>query len=704
MALTLLSFQPKMKKEPTVFDYACSLLKRNERIDLDSYFERDQGTAFKHIKPTIEDTSKRAQKGQHPFRLIFGLILAIIAQLQMEPPWNKVVPAAVLYLISALLIIAEIYRHESTLQFKNYNKVIRENNLKIKKPHLIVSIFLLTAAFFLFSGNEFTLLNVSLWISGCALFVYSVWQPEEIKRHQLSPGLTFVGVAFFVSAVSLFFRFYRLETVPSEMFSDHAEKLYDVMDVLAGRTPIFFIRNTGREPLQFYLTAAIIKIFNTGISFISLKLGTAAAGFITLIFIYLLGKELVNKWVGLGAAFFAGIAYWPNVISRVGLRFPFYPLFVALVLFYLFKGLKEERLNLLILSGIFMGIGLHGYSPIRVLPVLVTVVIILFALFHQNRETRSFAFDGFILVGISSFIIFLPLFRYLLENPQSFNYRMATRLTSLENPITEPILKIFLNNLWKSLTMFFYNNGTIWVNSIPNRPALDIFSAVLFFVGLLYIGLNIFKEKNCWRELSVLISIPLLMLPSILSFAFPAENPSLNRSGGAVVPVFLVCSYGFFSILKTITKNYLGWMGRIAIFLLLISIVIGAMIINFDLVFNQYADQYTRNAWNSSEIGAQIANFIKEGNAPQNAFVVPYPHWVDTRLVGIHAGFPGIDFALWADELEKTLAIPGDKIFIVKPEDLDTIDKIKFLYPDAQDEIFYSRTPGKDFIIINVKE
>jgi len=128
------------------------------------------------------------------------------------------------------------------------------------------------------------------------------------------------------------------------------------------------------------------------------------------------------------------------------------------------------------------------------------------------------------------------------------------------------------------------------------------------------------------------------------------------------------------------------------------------MIINFDLVFNQYADQYTRNAWNSSEIGAQIANFIKEGNAPQNAFVVPYPHWVDTRLVGIHAGFPGIDFALWADELEKTLAIPGDKIFIVKPEDLDAIDKIKFLYPDAQDEIFYSRTPGKDFIIINVKE
>ena len=105
------------------------------------------------------------------------------------------------------------------------------------------------------------------------------------------------------------------------MFSDHAEKLFDVMDVLSGRSQIFFVRNTGREPFQFYLTAVIIRLFNTGVRFLSLKLGTAGAGFLTLIFIFLIGRELDGKWLGLSAAFFAGIAYWPNVISRVGLRF-----------------------------------------------------------------------------------------------------------------------------------------------------------------------------------------------------------------------------------------------------------------------------------------------------------------------------------------------------------------------------------------------
>ena len=70
------------------------------------------------------------------------------------------------------------------------------------------------------------------------------------------------------------------------------------MDVLNGKTSIYFIRNTGREAIQFYMTAAIIKLFHTGISFLSLKLGTTFCGMITLPFIYLLGKQLTNNGLG----------------------------------------------------------------------------------------------------------------------------------------------------------------------------------------------------------------------------------------------------------------------------------------------------------------------------------------------------------------------------------------------------------------------
>ena len=139
-------------------------------------------------------------------------------------------------------------------------------------------------------------------------------------------------------ALVVFFRTYQLVQTPPEMVSDQAEKLLDVWDVFHGQTSIFFPRNTGREAFQMYLTAAVIKLFGTGFSFLSLKIGTVLCGLLTLPFIYGLGKELGGRRAGLFALALAGVAYWPNVISRVGLRFTLYAFFTAPVLYYLLRG------------------------------------------------------------------------------------------------------------------------------------------------------------------------------------------------------------------------------------------------------------------------------------------------------------------------------------------------------------------------------
>ena len=139
-----------------------------------------------------------------------------------------------------------------------------------------------------------------------------------------------------------FFRFYQTASVPPEPFSDHAEKILDVYDVSQGQTTSSFPRNTGREALPDVLDLLIAKLFGTGLSFLSLKLGTAILGFLTLPFIYLLGKEIGGRRVGLFAFLLAGIGYWPNVISRVGLRFPLYPLFAAPTLLYLHPRLADS--------------------------------------------------------------------------------------------------------------------------------------------------------------------------------------------------------------------------------------------------------------------------------------------------------------------------------------------------------------------------
>ncbi len=686
-------------KEPTVLEYLLSLFNKNKREILKSHLNPIKPEKKKNISGL--SVPSKFQGSEKKF-LLWGVLFAFIGQFLLEPPIKIVALPVILYLMA---IIFFWIGHNSGSPITHGNLSEKEDFQpypKINPWFLLLSLIFLGITFSLFSNNQFTYLNIVFWMLGIGTFVFCFWQFDENPNLSDKPSNYFYFIFAIVLLLAAFFRFYLLNSVPGEMFSDHAEKLLDVMEILEGKYPIFFVRNTGREALQFYLTAAIIKIFNTGISFISLKLGTALLGFLALPFIFLLGKQLFNRWVGLLAMLFAGIAYWPNVISRVGLRFPLYPLFTAIPLFFLFVGLKEKRFNMLLIAGLTLGLGLHGYSPIRIVPILVAIIFILFLLSKNSRSERIFAVNGFFLVALSAFIVFLPLFRYLLENPENVSYRALSRITSMENPINGSILMIFLSNLWKSLIMVFYKNGVVWVNSIPDRPALDMVSAVFFLYGLVILVKQIGRTKS-WEESSLLISIPILMLPSVLSLAFPQENPALNRNGGAIVPIFIITGIGFYHFTKMILESNKKLSSKIisgSISFLLILISISQ---NYDLVFSKYANQFMEHALNTSEIGSVIHQFVDRGNSPDNAFVIPYPHWVDTRLVGINAGFPKKDYALWTEDIKTTLNIKGNKLFILIPQDRKALDTLKLLYPTAEEEFYYSRISGKNFIIISVK-
>ena len=305
----------------------------------------------------------------------------------------------------------------------------------MRLPYFGVSMLLLVAAFLLFKDNTFTLLNVSVWLAAVVFFVLSVWEKEAHPKEK-PQKIAFILLFTLVLAISAFYRFYRLGQVPGEMFSDHAEKLLDVMDVLNGKTSILLRPQYRPGGLPVLSGPQLSSTFSIPASVSSvLKLGTVAGGLITLPFIYLLAKEMTNKWVGLLAMLLAGAAYWPNVISRVALRYTLYPLFTAPVMFFLFRGLKRRSRNDLIVSGLLLGLGLHGYSPVRILPVYVVLVFVMYWLHTSPRKNRWNDVWVLGLLAFSAFTIFLPLFRYFLENPELVSYRALSRMTSLENPV-----------------------------------------------------------------------------------------------------------------------------------------------------------------------------------------------------------------------------------------------------------------------------
>lgn len=660
-------------------------------------------------------SSKRAEMStpaadKFPVHPLAALLLALAAQTCLEPPAR--VPAALaLYLLAAGFAVWSFRRGEWTLPdppSRNPKVLLSDSTSpevelqdSVKRPDkkipsssffffLLSSFIFLSIAFYLFGDNRFTPLNLSLWLSGIFLFLRAFWVKKNpytdftdkkdfsdfiktrksVFLHQIR-AIRVPLLIFLTLLIAAFFRFYRLDSLPAEPFSDHAEKLFDVYDIAQGEARVFFPRNTGREAIQFYWTLLAAALFRTGLSFQSLKIGTALLGFFTLPFIYLLGREIANRRAGLLAMLFAGVAYWPNVISRIGLRFPLYPLFVAPTFYFLLRGLRTNSRNDFLLSGLFLGLGLHGYTPFRIAPLLVLVTFLLH-LFSR----RPIRLSHYALLLFAALIVFLPLLRYSLEFPAEFWNRAASRAV-VPNPAP-----VFVSNLWNALLMFNVNDGNIFVNSIVHRPALDVVTGALFLLGL-----TLLLARRRFLDLWLVAAILTLILPSAFSLAFPVENPALTRAGGALAPVFVLVGMTLDGLLSAFSVG-LKRSGEALLVAGVVGILFAASAVqNYDLVFRQFAAQYDRVVWRTSEMGEVVRAF---GN-PDRVWIVPYEQWVDTRLPALWAGIPNRDLGLPRGKLADTLQLPAPKLFIFKASplaanfnDTATLEELRRLYPQGE--------------------
>jgi 4-amino-4-deoxy-L-arabinose transferase-like glycosyltransferase len=673
-----------------------------------------------------------------PWRSLFALVFALLGEVAFEPsPTRTALPGLVFFgLALAWLILAYIYKE---WRLSPYPEMITgSESMRVRRLPLVLGVVFSLAAFVTLGNNLFTILNVTLWILAIIFLTRAFWRPIENQHSIWSRTKEFFSrdswqlnvtrwtlLILAVAAIAIFYRVYNLSGVPSEPSSDHAEKILDVYDITTGQTHIFFPRNSGREGFQMYLTVVVSWIFKTGLSFLSLKIGTVLCGLATLPYIYLLGKELGGKRIALLAVFFAGVAYWPNVISRAGLRFPLCPLFTAAVLYHLVRGLRTQNRNNFILAGLALGLGLHGYSSFRIMPIVVVTIFGIYLLHFRSKDTLRKTAMWLLIVISMALVVFLPLLRYFVDSPETVMVRSLTRLTGMEQPLSGPAWQIFISNVWNAMRMFNWDNGEVWPHSVPHRPALDVVTGALFLIGLVLVLIRYFRKRN-WQDLLILVSLPMLLLPSILSLAFPAENPNLYRTSGALVVTFLLVAIALDGLVSAVVNTGLPaadtppelaefapqgkeqarktWTGTILASVLVLGLAGVSAYQNFDLVFNQFSTQYTAAAWNSSEMGAVIKDFGTTYGSTDNAWIVPFPYWVDTRLPGVWAGIPNRDFALWPENFTTTLDVQGPKLIIVNVQDTPSIDQLTALYPQGAWSRFISNTKqvGKDFMILFV--
>jgi len=591
----------------------------------------------------------------------------------------------------------------------------------LRRAYLVTAAVFLAIAFAGFGGNTFTVRGVGFWICGTVCFLVGVWERPRRDDCETTEGdggsergRTLLVLAV-VMLIAVFFRFHSLDLTPIEMTSDHCEKLVDVHEVLEGQRPIFFERNTGREAIQFYVTALLIRCTDMEISHLALKVGTGLFGLMAIPFTFLLGRELYGRNVGLMAAGLMAVSHWHVAITRVGLRFPFTAAFVAPVLYFLFRAFRLNLRRDWILVGVFLGVGLHTYIPMRMVPLLLVALCAAALVMDWVAVRTGRAASGVSLTpafwtnavigAATSLVFFLPLARYMLEEPGMFWLRSATRAVP-DSMTAGEVAGVFIENLRDGAMMFTHIGDRVAMNTVGGSPFLGWVTGGLFVLGLWFMAWSLVRSADR-RSVYLVLCLGFMILPSVLSIAFPNENPSAVRAGGAIPLVMVIAALPLNRWLAGVRSwsESRGRAARLAAPVGLAVVAAACIAYNHHWYFVRYHDGVVGGTWNTRDLGDVLRQWTVAGRDPAQAYQVIYPHWVDTRLIGIHAGDVTWSNALGSLENLEHPARPGSgKLFFLHPDDDDNLSALVERYPSGRWQLDPSSTPGreKEFVVFEV--
>jgi hypothetical protein len=557
------------------------------------------------------------------------------------------------------------------------------------------------------SGNRFRTAGVLCGIAAVAAWIWA-WWPKKVpapgsrfpvpSSRSTSRPFVIAGLALIVG-LAAFFYFHRLAETPGEPTSDHAETLLDLTDLLHGERPIFFIRNTGREPWKFYWLFVLVKVFGLHPDFFTTKVGTVTTALFAIPAMFLLGRELGGDRLGLFAAALLAWSKWPLAMARLGIRVSYVVLPTAMVLWALLRYLRRGDRGSALWAGLWIGIGLYGYIPFRIVPLLAPLVAALALVDRRWKERRRrLLLDG-PLIGATAAIIFLPMLHYIRDYPEFFWERMAER-GSLAHAFGREAFQTLGRNLYNMALAFHVRGDGGWVNFVTRDPFLDVVTGALFLAGVALALSRIFRGSTRWAV--PVAGVFVLTLPSVLILSFAHENPSVNRSAAAIPAVFLLAAAPLDRLAAWLEP--LRVRARIAGYAAIAVLLALSMRESYRTYFGDYHRQYERLVEHTIEMAREIRSAGARGIPPSNAFVVNREYWIDPRNIAFELGDPA-----WAatQEIPPGQPIPRwtrrPLLFVFAPRDLERREALRREYPAGTARIVAQRDPDRNFGLYEVR-
>jgi len=404
-------------------------------------------------------------------------------------------------------------------------------------------------------------------------------------------------ILFAIVATGIFFRFYRLATIPQGFFSDEAAVGYNAYSIIkTGRDefgkflPLFFT-SFGEGKLPLYVYQAVPSVFIFGPNEFAVRFPGALFGSLTILVWYFLLQEFLSlshlkkKYhvtVGLISCLVLAIMPWHIHFSRgvFGQESVFW---IALGSWLILRGLRLEKQIWVFLGFVGLVASLMIYhAPKIILPLWVPLMLGISWKGSKERLIglmKKVALGAILLAAVWWLMSFssLGLKRSLGISVFSVHSGVSAKLhesLTEERHFSRPIwYGELLHNRWESYGreiisryLSHFNPDFLFVSGDLLRPRYrvpGVAQAYLVFLPFTFIGIYYSLKKRIWL---ILVLLALAPLPA----AFTFETPSTVRALIMALPLSGIIGLGLsfsFEWVKSHAKKVI-FSGLLLVFLL----------------------------------------------------------------------------------------------------------------------------------------
>ena len=530
------------------------------------------------------------------------------------------------------------------------------------------------------------------WFLATGIALYAMWPlANRPQRERVETGRDnfrwdwVLGLVLFLVAFNV--RAFLLTQHPFIINGDEANIGLDALAVVNGsqRNP-FGTAWLTNPTLPLYFVAMPLRLLGT--TTFALRIWSPIIGGLTVLAVFLFGKWLWNRPVGLTAAILLLGSHFHLHFSRLGITNIWDPLLVLLALGTIALAWRdgEEKPWLWPLAGVFSGFTIYWYTSGHLFPIMIAGAALSYLIW--GRADFAQRGRGILSATLIALIVAWPQITHYNAFENAFMERANIlgiftsgwlRSEAINSGQSE--LTILWAQLRTGLLAFNYSLDQSTVYN-PGIPLLRFWPALLFVIGF---GMAIVKG----RDLSHRILVIWVLVTMIFGAVLLQGNPSSHRLIIAAPALALLAAFPLTQFVKNILAPLLPDANYTIGLLVLFALVIAALDISF--YFGTYQEQ-ARFGDRNTEVAFEMAQFIDQMGPDTTVYFYGAPT--------MFANFPTIPFlapdyqlGLNLYDVESSLdALPppasSQIVFIFLPERYGELTNVIERYPGGASREF----------------